>query len=85
MVSDSLWSFKNLQPPLCRLRLFAGIVRGAAFLWPHGQPAFLLTPVIACPGVGAVRRLEPRSSEVQGQRLMATFLDASNVLSCFSL
>ena len=61
-----LRSFRQLQPHLYRLRLFANIVRGVVALWHAGRPAFRLATNVACPGLDAVRQLALHRSEIPG-------------------
>ena len=57
-------SYRMLEPKLCRLRLFADLVRGVVFLWSKGVRAFIVAEPVECPGLTVVRRIAPVTTTV---------------------
>ena len=80
-VPEPVKNFRRIEPCLRRLRLFADLVRGVAFLWAHGVKAFPVAEPVACPGLAAVRQLAVHTAQEGSSDILSNFPDP---LSCFT-
>ena len=74
-VTTPVKNYRQIEPRLRRLRLFADLVRGVAFLWTRGVRAFLVAEPVDCHGLAAVRQIAPYTTQADGVAVLSNFPD----------
>ena len=80
-VPEPVKTFRRIEPCLQRLRLFADLVRGVAFLWARGVKAFLVAEPVACSGLAATRQIATHIVQEGNSDVLSNFPDP---LTCFT-
>ena len=81
---DRVASYRQLEDPLCTLRLNSDFVRICLRLWGHQFPACIIVPTCACPVTDILSRIAPFRRVVESKLWLASFCFSYSPFCCLT-